>query len=56
MNIAGPATNLTYKNDGRINAAASQTFAISSSATSSASPRCVSINLSGLPNSKAGSC
>lgn len=55
LTITGPATNLTYNSSGRLTAAANP-FAVSSSVSSSVSPRCVSIDLSGLPSSKTGAC
>lgn len=54
MAVTGPTSSLTYNSNGRLKADVTP-FAISSINTS-ASPRCVSINLSGLPNSKAGVC
>lgn len=55
LTITGPTDKVTFSSNGRLKTAASP-FGISSSASSSASPRCVSINLSGLPSSKAGGC
>jgi type IV fimbrial biogenesis protein FimT len=57
MAITGPANNPSYSGNGRLNAAVIP-FEISSSASTNVSPRCVSIDLSGLPTSykKAGSC
>jgi len=52
--LTGSASSLVYGGDGRVNA--SQTFGISSSVSSSVSGRCVSIELSGLPKSKVGTC
>ena len=46
LTITGPATSLTYNSSGRLMAVVNP-FAISSSASSSVSPRCVSIDLSG---------
>jgi len=54
MAVTGPAPSLTYNSNGRLKADVTP-FAISSTSTSAA-PRCVSINLSGLPNSKTGVC
>jgi len=54
MNVTGPTPSLTYNSNGRLKVAVTS-FAISSISTS-ASPRCVSIDLSGLPNSKTGVC
>lgn len=53
ITISGPDT-LTYGNDGRLTGTTAPTFQISGS--SSATSRCVSVNLSGLPSSKTGSC
>jgi type IV fimbrial biogenesis protein FimT len=55
LTIAGPANNLTYSGNGRLKTAATP-FGISSSASTNVSARCVSINLSGLPTGKTGSC
>ena len=55
LTVSGPATNLTYNNSGRLTSAVNP-FAISSSASATATPRCVSIDLTGLPKSKAGAC
>ena len=53
ITITGPAT-LTYGNDGRLSGTTAPTFQISGSSGSTS--KCVSVNLSGLPSSKAGSC
>lgn len=53
LSIAGPTTGLTYKSSGRL-AASVNPFSITSSASTSA--RCISLDLSGLPSSKAGAC
>lgn len=53
ISIAGPVTALTYKSSGRLVASVNP-FSITSSATTSA--RCISVDLSGLPTSKAGAC
>ncbi|KAF3997807.1 GspH/FimT family pseudopilin [Glaciimonas immobilis] len=55
LTITGPANNLIYSGNGHLKTAVNP-FGISSSASTSLAPRCVSINLSGLPNSKTGSC
>lgn len=55
LTISGPATNLTYNSSGRLIAAVTP-FTVSSSVSSKVSSRCISIDLSGLPNSKAGAC
>lgn len=54
LTIAGPA-GITYNGGGRLKASATP-FAISSSTSTSISPRCISIDLSGRPNSKMGNC
>jgi len=55
LTISGPATNLTYNSSGRLTTAVTP-FTVSSSVSSNASSRCISIDLSGLPSSKAGAC
>ncbi|WP_332774573.1 GspH/FimT family pseudopilin [Polaromonas sp.] len=55
LTITGPAAGLTYNSSGRL-AAAVAPFAISSSVSAGAAPRCVLVDLSGLPSSKAGAC
>lgn len=49
----GPA-NLTFNSSGRLTAAVTP-FAVNSN-VSNATPRCISVTLSGLPNSKPGVC
>lgn len=51
MTITGPAS-LSYNSSGRLNAAAAPISISSTGAT----PRCISIELSGRPNSKKGAC
>lgn len=54
VTISGPTT-ITYGRDGRANASAS--IQVDPNPTGSGiSPRCISIELSGRPNSKTGSC
>lgn len=53
--ISGPTTNPTYASNGRLKAAITS-FNIGASGTTSTPNRCVSIDLSGLPSSKQGSC
>jgi len=53
MTITGPAS-LSYNSSGRLNTAAAS-ISISST-VSGATPRCISIDLSGRPNSKKGAC
>lgn len=55
VTIAGPAVNLTYNSSGRL-ASAVTPFTVSSSVSSTVSARCINIDLSGLPTSKAGAC
>lgn len=52
LTITGPAS-MSYNSSGRLNAAAT-TVSISSSGTDAA--RCISIDLSGRPNSRKGAC
>ena len=54
--IAGPTASLVYGRDGRVTSTGGQTFSISSSVSSGVTGRCVTIDLSGLPTSKVGSC
>jgi type IV fimbrial biogenesis protein FimT len=54
--IAASAVSVTYRQDGRITAAGSQTFAITSSVSAGVSDRCVTTEVSGLPKSKVGAC
>ena len=51
LTISGPATNITYNSSGRLMAAVTP-FTVNSNVSS----RCISIDLSGLPTSKAGAC
>lgn len=53
IGVAGPAS-VTYQTSGRLQSAAAPTFGVTGSYASSA--RCVSIDLSGRPNIKAGTC
>ncbi len=55
LTITGPTTNPTYASNGRLKAAITS-FNISASGTTSTPNRCVSVDLSGLPSSKQGSC
>lgn len=55
VTITGPAVNIIYNGSGRLKASATP-FSISSSTSASTSPRCISIDLSGRPNSKIGAC
>ena len=50
--FSSSATAVTYSADGRITGTAAPSFQVSSAD----SVRCVSVSLSGLPNSKSGSC
>lgn len=52
LTFSGPASAVTYSADGRITSTAAPSFQISSTDAI----RCVSVSLSGLPNSKSGSC
>jgi len=54
--IAASATSVTYRQDGRITAVGSQTFAITSSVSVGTPGRCVTTEVSGLPKSKVGAC
>lgn len=54
VTITNTATSITYGRDGRI--ASGQSFQIGSSVNAGLPVRCVSIDLSGLPKSKIGSC
>lgn len=53
--ISGPAPNLTYNSSGRLTGAVSP-FSISSGVNANVPARCVTLDLSGLPSSKTGSC
>ena len=55
LTISGPATNLIYNSSGRLTAAVTP-FSIGSAVSDNVSSRCISIDLSGLPNSKSGAC
>lgn len=55
LDITGPTSSIVYSRDGRITNTG-QTFAISSNVTSNVPGRCITIDLSGLPKSKVGSC
>lgn len=55
LTISGPTTTLAYAGTGRLKASV-ESFAASSSVSPTAGARCVSIELSGLPSSKNGSC
>ncbi|CAG9184939.1 hypothetical protein LMG23992_05382 [Cupriavidus laharis] len=54
LTLTGPVGGLVYNSNGRL-AAVPTPFGISASG-SSAIPRCVSVDLSGLPSNLAGSC
>lgn len=56
LTIAGQSASIIYSSNGRIQATANQTFRISSNTSSNAAQRCITINLSGLPNTKKGAC
>lgn len=53
--VTGPPGALTYRSDGRPSGSGN-TFSISSASNTSVAPRCISVALSGIPVSKAGSC
>ena len=53
--ITGPAAGVTFNDNGRVTVAGLN-FNVSSAATGSISPRCVTINLNGMPSSKTGAC
>jgi type IV fimbrial biogenesis protein FimT len=55
LTIAGPAGSITYNGSGRLKASVTP-FTVRSSTSTSVSPRCISIDLSGRPNSKIGNC
>jgi type IV fimbrial biogenesis protein FimT len=55
MAVAGPVGTLTYTSNGRLSTSGN-TFSFSSSGNASVTPRCISVDLSGIPVSKAGSC
>lgn len=52
ITISSAATSITYGSNGRVQGSTPPSFEI----TGSTSTRCVSVSLSGLPNSKTGSC
>lgn len=54
LSLSGPAGGLVYTSNGRL-AALAGPFGISAS-DSTATPRCVNIDLSGLPSNYAGNC
>ena len=54
LTVTGP-TSVTYNISGRVTSA-DNSFAVSSSVSTNATPRCVRIDLSGLSTSKAGAC
>ena len=56
LTISGPSSAVIYGRDGRITSTSSPAFGVSSSVSSSVPGRCVSVDLSGLPSSKVGSC
>ncbi len=55
MAVAGPVGTLSYRSDGRLSTSGN-TFSISSPGNASVTPRCISVALSGIPVTKAGSC
>jgi type IV fimbrial biogenesis protein FimT len=55
MAVAGPVGTLTFNSNGRLSTSGN-TFSVSSSVNTSVAARCVSVALSGIPASKAGSC
>jgi type IV fimbrial biogenesis protein FimT len=55
MAVTGPAGTLIYGSNGRLNSSGN-TFLISSTNNASVASRCISVALSGVPVSKAGSC
>jgi len=55
--ITSSATSLTYGRNGRISGSAATTLQLAANpSVSSITPRCITIDLSGRPNSKNGSC
>jgi len=55
--ITSSATSLTYGRDGRISGSGATTLQLAPNPSVSwISPRCITIDLSGRPNSKLGSC
>lgn len=55
MAVTGPAGTLIYRSNGRLSSSGN-TFLISSTNNTSVASRCISVALSGVPASKAGSC
>ena len=53
--ITGPAVGVTFNDNGRVTAAGLN-FNVSTAVAGSISPRCVTINLNGMPSSKTGAC
>lgn len=56
LNISVAPTSLIYKRTGRLSATASPSFQINTNPADSNFTRCISIELSGLPRTKKGSC
>ena len=54
VTITSSVTSLTYSNSGRLTGTVNPTFEISD--INDASTRCITVNLSGLPTSKLGTC
>lgn len=55
LTITGPAVSVIYNSSGRLTGLVTP-FNVSSSVSGNLSSRCISIDLSGLPNSKSGAC
>lgn len=57
LSIAGPST-VSYKRDGRLDATSGTfTFQVDANPTmTSVTPRCITIDLSGMPSTKKGAC
>lgn len=55
LTVTAPAGNLVYTSSGRLSAAPATPFSIAASG-STATPRCVNVELSGMPTSQAGGC
>ncbi len=55
LTVSAPAGNLVYTSSGRLSAAPATPFSIAASG-STATPRCVNVELSGMPTSQAGGC
>ena len=53
--ITGPAGGVTFNNDGRVTTA-NPTFNVTTASTTTVSPRCITVNLNGMANSKTGAC